>query len=293
MNILITGGTGFIGTHLVEKLRKSNMVFVVDHNIGDSDYVSYFECDYNDPKIARLLPQIDVVYHLAWRGAPASQLSENEAKTLNTDPSIEFIDSAKDSGVKHFVFLSSAGAVYGDNQTPFVETQTPKPISIYGKSKLTIENYLREKSDNNFHTTIIRTTNIVHPHQKHKNGQGLIPAIVDSVKKGKPLELWGDSVKDYLSIDDLVEVLVMVKPFDSFNLINVGSGQYFSTKEIISIAEEVIGKSLSVVKKEPAIHDTKKVQVDLKRLKTQTGWQPTTNMKNYIEDVFRKQFENA
>ena len=298
MNTLITGGSGFIGTRLTNQLSKENRVTVIDHSKGSNPNARYITSDYDTQEIYNKLKKIDTIYHLAWAGTPASKLSWEEQVDKNLIPTIELAAEAKQASVKKFVFLSSAGAVYGNTKTPFSEDQEVSPTSNYGKAKYYVEQSLKTLADNNFQIIIIRATNVIHPDQQFKNNQGLIPAIINSIKSDTPFELWGNSNKDYLALEDLVTALVKLSAMDpgveersgktlgSNTVVNVGSGQCFNTKQIIKIAEQVVGKKIEVIEKEFATHDTGSVEVNLERLKSLTGWLPKTDMTEYIKDIF-------
>lgn len=282
-HILITGGAGFIGTHLATALKAKNKVTVIDLKKGQLKNVKYIQKPYHQLKA---LPQADIIYHLAWDSTPASSQPMAAEQKSNIKPSAAFIALAKKQNLKHFIFMSSAGAVYGRIKTPFKETQTPKPTNNYGKAKLVVENILKTQASKNFKITVIRATNVIGPGQVLRKNQGVIPALINCQKNNQVFELWGNSQKDYLSIGDLISALIASKKQQSnFEIFNVGSGIVLSVKDIIKLLEKSAGNSLNIKEVSSKIHDVDTVKVDISKIKSILNWQPKINIKDIIASL--------
>jgi len=286
-NILITGGSGFIGHHLAQNLASENQVYVLDHRQANISDVAYQLGDYQSLDLQTLLSGIDTVYHLAWRSTPASSSNREFETRFNLEPSKKLIDIAKNAGVKHFIFISSAGAVYGSNPTPFKESQPPKPQNLYGQSKLLIEQHLVNSATPVFQVTIFRPTNAIGLDQRFKLGQGLIPALISSIKTNTSFNLYGNAAKDYLPINDLIEALVLFsnqpKPV---GLYNVGSGKLITTTNLVKLAEEIVGHKIATKQFPLAPYDLSKLEVSLSHISSDLGWQPQADPEAYIRRIF-------
>jgi len=286
-NILITGGNGFIGHHLAQYLASENQIYVLDHRQGNNPQVAYQLGDYQNLDLATLLSGIDLVYHLAWRSTPASSSNREFETRFNLDPSKKLIIAAKEAGVKHFVFISSAGAVYGSNPTPFKETQSPKPQNLYGQSKLQIEQYLVNSASPDFQVTIFRPTNAIGLDQRFRLGQGLIPALISAIKSNTPFNLYGNAAKDYLPINDLIDALVLsLNQPKPVGIYNVGSGKLITTTNLVKSAEEIVGHKIATKQFPLAPYDLSKLEVSLSHINSDLGWQPHADPEAYIRQIF-------
>lgn len=284
--ILVTGGAGFIGSHLVQELAKNNQVKVIDSKVGSipsveyliGDYVSICDCD---------LSKIDTIIHLAWRSTPASGISLEKEFSENVEPTCEFVRRAKKNGVHNFIFLSSAGAVYGKCDSPCLESQPLKPVSNYGKGKMAVEEYLCQIASKNFRVTVLRPTNVIGLGQKLRLGQGLIPAIIHSHLTGERLVIRGNAKKDYLAVTDLVNAIELSLAREvPWSVYNIGSGQLLSTKQIVELSESVWGKPLNVTTSPRKKTDPQRVEVSIAKIKEELGWQPKVEIESLLTQIF-------
>jgi UDP-glucose 4-epimerase len=278
MNILITGGAGYIGSHLAVDLLKSrkNKIFIIDNFIN-----SHFKTIINIKKITKrnfifekidLLKKkkldlffykhkIDIVIHLAG----LKSISESETKPfnyLNTNivSALNLLSCMSKYSVRKIIFSSTA-AVYGiPNYLPIDEKHLIKPISTYGKSKEIIENILINLCNHNkIKTVILRYFNPVGAHKSGLIGenpknlpQNLMPVILNVISKNTShLKIYGKDYKtkdktaerDYIHINDLVRAHIKsIKLFSknfSYQIINVGTGRVYSVLEFLNIFQKV------------------------------------------------------
>lgn len=294
MKILIVGGAGFIGSFLASELAKRHSLVILDHHKPQDKRFPFLVGDYsNNEMLKRALDKIEVVYHLAWSSTPASRLSWSEEVKQNVNPSQRLIDAAKNFAVKQFVFLSSAGTVYGKAKPPFKERQKPKPINNYGRAKLAVEQYLKGRAEKKFKATVLRATNAIGLGQKLRRGQGVVPAMITAAKKNKTFWLYGESRKDYIAVEDLVAALIKAREQKTiFEIFNVGSGEVLSILDIICMQEKAMQRPLRVKKTPPVLYDNPYVQVDIAKIKRALGWRPRFSVKESLSQLFQKELRS-
>lgn len=288
--VLVTGGCGFIGSHLVERLVATGFkVIVIDNFAVNSKVVlpagvKLFKSDVSDPKVsdlvAKLKPQI--VFHLAAdnrvTSPPEATIASNIIGTYN------LLAGAKKANAKQFVFTSSA-AVYGDSpRLPIKETDPTRPISAYGISKLTGEVYcgLFQKE---FLTSIFRFANVYGPRQSSAAEGGAVAIFIKKMLTGEPLIVYGDGqqTRDFVFVGDVVDALMLsLKKKQSFK-VNIGSGKEISVKELLDKLESLT-KIAPKISNQPA----RPVEIDHSlfshELATNVlGWRPKTDLKSGLK----------
>ena len=286
-SVLVTGGTGFIGQHLVEKLLAEGcQVYVLTREAGrytDNGRIAYIQGDFTRADhLMPLLARIDTVYHLAVTTIPgrANKQIQYDAQT-NLMGSLSLIDQAARAGVRRFIFTSSGGSVYGLNGgRPIDENHPTDPISAHGVSKLAIEKYLEiYRRTQGMEYRIARTANPYGEGQDPDRGQGFIAYALGRFARNRPLEIWGDGsvVRDYIYVKDVAEVLwLMMRDNGPHTLYNVGSGTGHSVNEMIVCLEEMMGRAASVHYVEARPADVPYNCLNIKRAQAALGWQPTT-----------------
>jgi UDP-glucose 4-epimerase len=289
LKILVIGGNGFIGSHIIDQLiSKGNDVRILDiafERFRDQlPNVNYFIGGYNDPIIlAESLKGIDIVYHLASTTVPETSNMESILDIQgNLTTTVKLLDQMVKSNIKKIVFLSSGGTVYGNvKRTPIKESTPTNPICSYGIVKLAIEKYLYM-----YHKlydiipVIIRPSNPFGPRQGHMDVQGVIHTILTKIVKDEPIEIWGDGsiIRDYIYIKDLADLCELASAYNKFGIFNAGSGIGYTIDEIISLIRITTNKDFDVFNKHHRSFDVKKIILDISSAKKQLNWQPNTNI---------------
>ena len=297
MTTLITGGAGFIGSHLVSKLMsRGGEVRVLDNlsagslsNIAEWSGARGFEFVKGDlldvNVISRALRDCDTVYHLAanpevrsWKATPEDHFKQNIECTYNL---LEVI--RKDRGVNTLAF-SSTSTVYGEpSEIPTTETYAPmKPISNYGASKLAAEAMICSyASMYGFKATTFRMANVVGPRTNH----GVVYDFVEKLRQDKnELEVLGDGSqsKSYLYVDDCVQGLIIgtERSKERVDIMNVGSEDRVDVLDIAKIVSEEMGLEDVEIRLTGGVDggrgwkgDVKLMQLDMSRLRSY-GWEP-------------------
>lgn len=196
------------------------------------------------------------------------------------EPNLGLVEALVAKGWRgHLIFLSSGGTVYGDpKRLPIKEYDPTHPQSPYGLQKVVLEQgfaYLAHR--HGFRLTILRVAN---PYGAlvAKEGQGVIPILIDAVRTGKPFTLIGsgDEVRDYIHVSDFcraVEAVITQELFDHVNLFNIGSGQGVSLRALIEFVSDKLGKSPTIVS-QPSYVDVKSNVLNIERVEQHLGWHP-------------------
>lgn len=263
--IIIFGGRGFIGQHVVERLAKvpSNEIVVFSRPRSFNDdptdtfsnlsNVSLIHGDFfNRSEVETVLQGADFVFHLISGTNPA--LSHNDPLIdidTNIRTSVELLQACADNNIKKVIFFSSGGTVYGDvDSSSIKETHVPLPFSPYGIGKLTIEHYLEYfKHRHDLDYVVYRIANPYGPGQNIFGKQGVIPIFMRKFLDNEELTVYGDGSmkRDYLYIDDLARMIA--SSYDKPNqhpLYNIGSGNGMSVNSIIAAITECAGYSIPV-----------------------------------------------
>ncbi|HCU58125.1 MAG TPA: epimerase [Anaerolineaceae bacterium] len=251
MNFLITGGAGFLGSALSNRLsRQGHHVRVLDDlSTGDPNRldseIHFTRGDINDrPKLWTLLQEIDCVYHLAARvSVPESVLFPRDYNEVNVGGTATLMEAIRDASTPRVV-LTSSGAVYGNQITPLMtETMQPHPLSPYAVSKLAAEWYVRTIGAlAGIETICLRIFNAYGPGQRIPPAHPpVIPNFIRQARQNGTLIFHGDGgqTRDYVFVDDVVNALVAAATVQGMDgqIINVGSGTETSVKDL---AREVI-----------------------------------------------------
>lgn len=297
MTTLITGGAGFIGSHLVSNLMSRGMeVRVLDNlsagslsNIAEWSGAKGFEFVKGDlldvDVISGALRDCDTVYHLAanpevrsWKATPEDHFKQNIECTYNLLEAIR-----KEGGVNTLAF-SSTSTVYGEpSEIPTPETYAPmKPISSYGASKLAAEAMICSyASMYDFKATIFRMANVVGPRTNH----GVVYDFIEKLRRDKnELEVLGDGSqsKSYLYVDDCVEGLIAgaEKSTEKVDILNIGSEDRVNVLDIAKVVIEEMGLEDVEIRLTGGVDggrgwkgDVKLMQLDMSQLRSY-GWEP-------------------
>ena len=324
--ILITGGLGYIGSHVAFEMSKSNFKIVLYDNCINSDEsvlielkkmtsreIIYINGDILDtPKLIKTFNQykIDYVMHLAGlKSVPESNINPIAYYKNNISGSISLIEAMHKSNVKKLVFSSSA-SIYGDPEyLPIDEFHPVKPSSTYAFTKLYIENFLHDlsKKDDSWSIVALRYFNpagsdssgMIGESPKNKPGN-LIPAIsYVALGKIKELQIFGENyatkdgtgVRDFIHITDLAKghlaaLDFIKKSMNGFNVFNLGSGEGNSVREIIHTYEKVLKRKIKTSIRDRRDGDIDSSIADTTKANKVLNWKTSSN----LEDICRSEW---
>ena len=283
MKVLVIGGSGFIGSHIVDRLlAHGHSVRVFDRQAekfrGPLRGVDYRFGDFADRiALVEALTGVEAVYHLVSTTLPGT--ADLDPKTDIQDNligAINLFESMQRLGVHRILFLSSGGTVYGiPEMVPIPETHPLRPISSYGIVKASIEHYLEMyRRSRGLSPIIVRASNPFGPRQAHSGVQGVISTFLRRVLAGEPIEIWGDGsiVRDYFDVSDLAEFCARAGPGRGEGAYNVGSGRGMSISEIVEAVQEVTGLDFETIYKPGRTIDVPCSVLDCSRAKNDFEW---------------------
>jgi len=292
MEFVVTGGAGFIGSHLAEALLKKGGVTVVDNlssgfkeNVPEGvELVNASVLDYG--KLEEAISTADVVFHLGGVvGVPVSIRHPDFCFRVNVNGTANVLEAAKKHGSR-VVFASSA-AVYGDRpKVPSRETDTTAPASPYAESKLQAEKQLAAFAGE-VQTIALRLFNVFGPRQNITGGYAaVVPAFVNAAKKGRPLKIEGDGsqTRDFVFVEDAVQAFLLAGEKGS-GVYNIGSGKPTRIKElakkIIALAESE-SQIVFAPGREGDVHDS---LADVSKAKKDLGYSPKHSLGEGLRKV--------
>lgn len=297
MNILITGGTGFIGSHLTRKLyEEGHKLRLISpsgrhHRVFEKKFPG-LKCltgDFGDSIFMReALQNQDILVHLAWttvpRNATANPAFDVESNVVGT---LRMLEECINAGVGKVLFISSGGTVYGPPLRLPVDEQHPlNPISSYGISKLTTERYLELfRNLHGLDYVVLRPANVYGEHQNIYKRQGVIGVWLFKILQGETPEIWGDGsvIRDYIHAEDLARAVSLLIPYKGQERIfNVGTGTGHSLNEILEAVRNAVKQEVKVRYSEGRKFDVPKNVLDISRLSTETGWKPQVQLREGI-----------
>jgi UDP-glucose 4-epimerase len=296
--VLVTGGAGFIGSHLVERLSARNEVTVFDdlssgslRNLeGAKEEVRLHRASILHPKqLAKALEGRDIVYHLAAKiSVPESVEKPEEYWRTNVEGTLNVLKAAVDAGAKRVVFASSA-AVYGSSEVvPKVETMRPEPASPYATTKMVGEFACEEMSQlKPLETVVLRFFNAYGPRQDpNAPYAGVIAKFCAAVAGGKHVEVFGDGdqTRDFLYAADAAEAMELAgeRPVAG-QVFNIGSGSATTVTEVARLLSEVTSRPVRAVRKEIRPGDIRHSRADISKAIDKLGFTPKTSLREGLE----------
>lgn len=294
MRILVLGGAGFIGAHVVDRLlADGHFVRVLDRSPASHPKVEFIQIDFNDVmSLSEALIGIDVVIHLVSTSVPSTSnkdpVSDVNGNLVNT---IRLLEVMKDSGVNKIIYFSSGGTVYGHPQkSPMEELHPTNPVCSYGIVKLAIEKYLNMYAAlYGFTSIILRPSNPYGPGQRRMGVQGFIGTCINMALNDLTLTIWGDGsvIRDYVHVDDVAEATLLALKADQSDTFNISSGKGYSLNQIVELVEKFTHKKLDIVYKDKRDFDIPEMVLDNRKAAQSIGWKPVIDIEKGIEQTVK------
>lgn len=299
MNILVTGGAGFIGSHVVDLLiRQKHNVFIIDNlSSGKKENINLIAKFYhrdlsNYEEIEKIFEEnkIEIVYHLAAQvNVRKSILNPSEDAKQNVLNTIKLLELCVKYKVKHFVFSSTGGAIYGnDVKIPTPETEKEVPISPYGCSKLSVEKYLNFFSKvYGLKYTCLRYSNVYGPRQNPESEAGVISVFFQRLFSNKKCLIFGGIQKrDFVYVEDVARANLLALKDEENQIYNVSSGKEIDIIEIFSKISKYFEGALTPEYKEMIKGEMLRSCLDYSKIKDSLGWEPSVKLEEGLDRVY-------
>ncbi len=294
MNILILGGHGFIGSHIIEALTAAGHTLRVFARkpAGFKHTAEWFTGDFLDAgKLSEALVNMDAVIHCISTTVPATSISDPvydiESNLIGTVKLLQLMQSQR---VTRLVYISSGGTIYGNpSKNPVSEKFPLNPISSYGAVKVSIEKFIEiARINDGLQSVILRPSNPYGEHQGHKGAQGLISTVLNNIINSKTTVIYGDgtAIRDYIYVKDMAQLVRSVISSSHTGIYNVGSGIGYSINEIIETIESVTGLSVQTQYKDKRGFDVKKIILDCSLAERDFDWKASTPLTSGINKQF-------
>ena len=267
MRITVTGGAGFIGSHLVDRLIEDGHTVQVIDNLytGNKEFVhskaQFVELDIRDPKLYSVLEEFrpDYIFHEAAQTEVSTSMSDPMLDCdINLMGLINLLNAAVKLDIKKFLMPSSA-AVYGNLDTlPLNENMIGNPSSFYGLTKLTTEHYLRISHEAfGLPYVCYRYSNVFGPRQGNGGEGGVISIFAKAIVQDSPIIIYGDGkqTRDFIYVDDVVEANILGMQHQVTGIYNVSTGISSSVNLLVDEFRNISGKDIEVVYDKPRLGD--------------------------------------
>jgi len=295
--ILVTGGAGFIGSHVVDLFvaQGYEVVIVDDLSTGRSSNLNpaakFYQVDIRSPQLREVFEteKPDYVSHHAAqmdvRRSVAQPLFDADINILG---SINLLEIAKDFQIKRFIYISTGGAVYGEpERLPCDESHPINPICQYGASKHTVEHYLYMYHVNyGLKYTVLRYPNVFGPRQDPHGEAGVVAIFTGRMLVGESVTINGDGeqTRDFVYVGDCARANLLVLTTDHEpGIYNLGWGRPTSINEITSVLVNVTGYKLPVQHGPAKLGETRHIYLDAAKIKKDLGWEPKITLEEGLE----------
>lgn len=290
--VLLIGG-GFIGQALSRRLvAEGRRVQVLSRRLASADFLGegWHQGDLHDQELLRrLLPHCGTVVHLAAATTPGVSAQAASLETSNFAATLGLLDVLQSFPATRLIYFSSGGTIYGNpDSLPVTESAPLRPLSYYGAGKAAQEQFLDVLRRQGHPVTILRPANAYGPGQPLKSGFGLVRTVLEQVRSGQPLEIWGSGRqrRDFLYIDDLVDACwrVLTAPDSAAvsGIFNVGSGQGVSVLDLLEVVRRVTGQAVQIRLHPPRGIDVEGIYLDSDKLRAATGWVAPTSLEEGV-----------
>lgn len=294
MRTLVTGGGGFMGSHLVESLHGAGWdVVVLDRGVNPHAPppagVRFVRAELADRGLLRgALEGVEVVFHFAWTGVHVA--SNEDLRThaeLNLLSSLSLFETCCEMGVRRVIFVSSGGTVYGEaRHLPIDESHPTHPICAYGVTKLAVEHYLALLGRLHGLEYVVLRPSVAYGERQNPDGaQGAVAVFCGRILRGEPIVVWGDgtAVRDFFYIGDFVEAcrLAATRPV-SGEIFNCSGGRGISLNELLDLLGRISGREVEVRHEAARSFDVPELVLDISKAERLLGWVPRTRFEDGV-----------
>ena len=296
--VAVTGGLGFIGSHLVERLNENNDLVIVDNqssgnikNIQDLDF-SRIDTDFGDitrVNLERIFEDVDYVYHMAAvTSVPQSVNDPLRSNEVNITGTFKVLEAAKKCGVKKLIF-SSSSAVYGETASlPISEKNPVNPLSPYAVTKVTGELYCTLYSEiYDLPTIALRYFNVFGPKQDPESQYAaVIPIFIDKILKNQRPVIYGDGeqTRDFVNVKEVVDANILAAESNETGSYNIGLGKSTTINYLFEMIKETMKKDIKPVYKNERPGEIKHSVADISKARS-LGYSPKNDFTDELTET--------
>lgn len=298
MKILVTGGAGFIGSHIVDAyLKLGHEVHIVDNMVtGRPENINpaatFHEIDVSGEEIGQIIAaeRFELInHHAAQLDVRKSVEDPAYDATVNIIGSVRLLQAGVENGLKKFIFASSGGTVYGEQEYfPADESHPNRPISPYGIAKLSVEQYLYfYHLQYGLPYIALRYANIYGPRQNPHGEAGVVAIFTQRMLQGKPVVIHGDGLqtRDYVHVSDVVQANVLSLDYPESGAFNVGLGVESSVVDLFNVINDATGAGYERQHGPAKPGEQRRSVLSAELLKAKTGWDPAYNLDSGLRDT--------
>ncbi|MCC6488005.1 MAG: NAD-dependent epimerase/dehydratase family protein [Candidatus Hydrogenedentes bacterium] len=300
MKILVTGGAGFIGSHVVDTyIALGHEVVIVDNlSTGSRNLLNpharFHETDIRLPALAEVFEteKPEAVTHLAAQIDVRRSVEEPSYDAdVNILGSLNVLENCVKSGVRKVIFASPGGAVYGEpTQLPVDEDCLPKPLCHYGAAKLSVEHYIYlYRHLYNLDYTVLRFTNVYGPRQSPHGEAGVCSILIGLMLSGKQPTLYGfgEAVRDYVYVGDIAQAAALALNKGGGEVMNLCSGIGTTVREIFDILKEILSFPHEPILRDLRPGEIQRIYASREKAARVLGWVPEMSLRDGLERTVR------
>jgi UDP-glucose 4-epimerase len=293
VKILVTGGAGFIGSHVVDAYLDAGHEVIVVDNLASGNRANlnpaarFYELDITSPELGDLMERErpDVVNHHAAhidvRNSVADPIYDASVNVLG---SIGLLESSRRAGVKKFIYISTGGAMYGEpEELPCDESHPIKPLSPYGASKHSAEHYAFMYRENfGLAYTVLRYPNVYGPRQDPLGEAGVVAIFAQRMLRGEPVTIngTGEQERDFVYVGDCVSANLLALDGGDGQEYNLGWGIGTTVNEVYRHLKELTGYSLDATHGPAKVGETYRIYLDASKARRELGWEPKVPLRD-------------
>ncbi|MXR40367.1 NAD-dependent epimerase/dehydratase family protein [Halobaculum sp. WSA2] len=296
--VLVTGGAGFVGSHIARALVRDNEVRVLDdlstgqpRNVPDG--ATLYEGDLLDESVLReAIDGVDIVFHQAGLvSVPKSVERPAESNRVNVAGTLAVLDAAR--AVDARVVLASSVAIYGDPEVvPIDESHPTRPTSPYATDKLAIDHYARVYHElYGLETVALRYFNVYGPGQSAGNYAGVVSTFLEQARSGQALTVDGDGsqTRDFVHVADVVRAnLAAATTAHVGEAFNIGTGDSVTIRELAELITDVAGTTAGIVHTDPRVGDVERSRADISKARRLLDFEPSVELTTGLGELARR-----
>lgn len=297
-SVLVTGGGGFIGSHLADRLVDTCEVTIYDNfSTGQREYVpddvTIIEADLRETnRLTEAVSNVDVVFHEAAQVSVQRSIeSPVESNDVNIDPILTILEAARHTDTR--VIFASSAAIYGHPQyLPIDEVHPKQPTSPYGLEKLTADQYCQIYNDiYDVETVALRYFNVYGPRQYGSDYSGVIGIFRRQAQAGNQITIDGDGtqIRDFIHVEDIVQANLRAATTDAVvgEAFNIGTGESISIRELAEIIQELTGTDSDIIHTDPRDGDINQSCADITKARSELDFEPHYTIKDGLQQYLQ------